>query len=138
MQVVDRDKAVPTLFRHLRHDRSVALLCDLNQKEGPLFADFFGVPAATVRTPGILAVRARKPVICGTTLSTSEPLRYRGLLAPPILAHEDADPDEEAERVVREMNLALESFVRMRPEEWNWIHPRWKTRPPDEARRPLR
>jgi len=137
MEVVDRENAAPTLFRRLRHGGSVALLADLNQKEKPEFADFFGVPAATVRAPGILAVRTGKPLICGTCWSLGEPLRYRAQFAPPILARPDADPDEEASRVVREMNLALESFVRVRPEEWNWIHPRWKTRPQDDAERPL-
>ena len=38
--------------------------------------------------------------------------------------------DEQASRFVREMTRTLESFGRVRPEEWNWIHPRWKTRPP--------
>lgn len=129
MGVIERQAAVPALFRHLRRGQSVALLCDMNQKEGPQFADFFGVPAATVRTPGILAVRTGKPLICGTSLTTGRPLDYRGLLAAPLVPRPGADPDAEAARLVVAMNRQLEAFVRQSPGEWNWIHPRWKTRP---------
>lgn len=130
MALIERKQAVPALFRHLRRGKSVGLVCDLDQDEGPDFCDFFGVPAATVRTPAILAVRTRKPIICFTSWSTGEPLRYRALFAPPIVPREGADADAEAHRILVEMNLQLETFVRSHPEQWNWIHPRWKTRPP--------
>jgi KDO2-lipid IV(A) lauroyltransferase len=134
MGVIGRENAVPALFRQLRRGHSVALVCDLNQKEGPEFVDFFGVPAATVRTPGVLAVRTGKPVICCGSWSTGEPLAYRALLAPPIVPRPGADPDDEAHRILVEMNHDLEGFVRAHPEQWNWIHPRWKTRPPSESK----
>jgi len=129
MTAIGREHAVPALFRSLRRGRSVGLLCDLNQKNGPDFADFFGVPAATVRTPGILAVRTGKPLVCVASWSTGEPLRYRAAFAPPIVPTAGADPDVEAHRIVVEMNRQLEAFVRAHPDQWNWIHPRWKTRP---------
>lgn len=135
MVLIERDQAVATLFRHLRRGNSVALLCDLDQSEGPDFADFFGVSAATVRTPAILAVRTGKPIVCAASWSIGEPLRYRASFAPPIVPREGVDPDEEAHRILVEMNRQLEGFVRSHPEQWNWIHPRWKTRPPQGADR---
>ena len=135
MVIHDREQAVATLFRNLRRGKSVGLVCDLNQKEGPEFVDFFGVPAATVRTPGVLAVRTGKPVICLSSWSLGEPLRYRGELAPPIVPRADAEPEAEVRRIVSEMNLHLERFVRAHPEQWNWIHRRWRTRPPAAGER---
>ncbi len=131
--LINRRQAVPALFRHLRRNLSIAMLCDLNQKEGPAFVDFFGVPAATVRTPALLAIRTGKPMICGTSWSTGEPLCYRGRVEAPIEPRPDADPKEEERRLLELMNAHLESFVRAHPEQWNWIHPRWKTRPPVAA-----
>jgi KDO2-lipid IV(A) lauroyltransferase len=130
MGLVERRNAVPALFRHLRRNQSVALLCDLNQKEGPEFVDFFGTPAATVRTPAVLAIRTGKPVIVGSSWSVGEPLRYRASIAEPIVPDLRADPEVETRRILVEMNRQLESFVRAHPEQWNWIHPRWRTRPP--------
>jgi len=129
IKLIQRDQAVPHLFRHLRRGDSVALLCDLNHKEGPDYAEFFGVPAATVRTPGVLAVRTGKPLVCATSWSVGGVLRYRGRFAPPILPRPGADPDAESHRIVVEMNRQLERFVREHPEQWNWIHPRWESRP---------
>jgi KDO2-lipid IV(A) lauroyltransferase len=130
MVLIQRQAAVPALFRCLRRNQSVAMLCDLNHRAAPLFADFFGVPAATVRTPGLLAVRTGKPVIVGSSWSTGRPLEYRARVAEPIEPRPDAEPHEEADRIVREMNRRVEQFVREHPEQWHWIHPRWRTRPP--------
>jgi KDO2-lipid IV(A) lauroyltransferase len=69
-------------------------------------------------------------VICGSSWSTGEPLRYRGAFAPPIVPWPGEEGKEEAHRIVVEMNRQLEGFVRAHPEQWNWIHPRWETRPP--------
>jgi KDO2-lipid IV(A) lauroyltransferase len=124
-----KKNVVPALFRCLREGKSIALFSDLDQKRAPLFADFFGVPAATVATPALLALRAGKPIVCGASWSTGEPLRYRGILLPPIVARRDADPKEETLRITAEINRHCEAFVREHPGQWNWIHPRWKTRP---------
>ena len=129
MAPLARRNVVPALFRCLREGKSIALFSDLDQKRGPLFADFFGVPAATVATPALLALRAGKPIVCGACWSTGEALRYRGRLLEPILARPDADPKEETQRITAEINRHCEAFVRAHPEQWNWIHPRWRTRP---------
>lgn len=129
LQLVQRADAVATLFRCLRRGQSIALLCDLDQKSSPAFVDFFGVPAATVRTPAVLAVRTGKPILCGTTWRAGGPLRYRGVIGEPIVPDPAAGPALDEARILREMNRQLEAFVRARPEEWNWIHPRWKTQP---------
>lgn len=130
MALIDRENAVVSLFRCLRRGQSVALLCDLNQKESPAFVDFFGVPAATVRTPAVLALRTGKPILVVSSWSRGRPLDYAAAFAEPIVPDLAADPDLEEARLLRELNGQLEAFVRAHPEQWNWIHPRWKTRPP--------
>lgn len=129
MAPLDKKNVVPALFRCLRQGESIALFSDLDQKRGPVFADFFGVPAATVATPALLAIRAGKPIVCGGCWSTGAPLRYRGRLFEPILARRGADPAEETLRITAETNRQFEALVREHPEQWNWIHPRWRTRP---------
>jgi KDO2-lipid IV(A) lauroyltransferase len=124
---------VPALFRCLKEGRSVALFSDLDQKRGPIFVDFFGTPAATVATPALLAIRSGKPIVCGASWSSGEPLHYRGILDGVFLARPGEDVEAETRRLTSEVNRTLEAFVRRHPEQWNWIHPRWKTRPPGEA-----
>ncbi len=129
MGLIERDNAVVALFRCLRRGQSVALLSDLNQKESPAFVDFFGVPAATVRTPAVLALRTGKPILCVASWSSGKALDYHAAFAEPIVPDLTADPDLEEARLLRVLNGQLEAFVRAHPEQWNWIHPRWKTRP---------
>lgn len=134
---LERKAVVPALFRSLRQNKSIALFSDLNQKRGPVFVDFFGVPAATVATPAVLAIRAGKPIVVGGSWSTGAALRYRARLEAPICARAGADVGEETLRITAEINRLLEGFVRAHPEQWNWIHPRWKTRPLEEPKTPM-
>jgi KDO2-lipid IV(A) lauroyltransferase len=129
MEPVPRERAVAALFRLLRRNESIALLCDLDQKRGPVFADFFGVPAATVATPALLAYRTGKPILCVGSFASDEPLRYDAEFAPPLVARSDVPAEAETRRLTQAMNDALERFVRRAPGQWNWIHPRWRTRP---------
>jgi KDO2-lipid IV(A) lauroyltransferase len=130
LTMIKRDHAVASMFRCLRRNQSVALLCDLDQEQSPAFVDFFGVAAATVRTPAVLALRTGKPLVVVSSWSTGAALRYEAEFAEPIVPDLAADPVAEEARLLREMNGQIERFVRAHPEQWNWIHPRWKTRPP--------
>lgn len=136
MGMIERENAVVNLFRCLRRKRTVGLLCDLDQEESPAFIDFFGVPAATVRTPAVLAMRTGTPIVLASSWSTGRPLEYGGVLAPPLLADPAADPETEERRILGAINRQYEAFIRAHPEQWNWIHPRWKTRPPASAQPP--
>jgi KDO2-lipid IV(A) lauroyltransferase len=133
LRLIDRGNAVAALFRCLRRGKNVALLCDLDQEQSPAFVDFFGVPAATVRTPAVLALRTGKPLLVVSSWSTGRPLDYDAEFGEPIVPDATADPAAEETRLLREMNRQIERFVRAHPEQWNWIHPRWKTRPPRSA-----
>ncbi len=133
---LEKRAVVPALFRCLRKNKSIALFSDLNQKRSPVFVDFFGTPAATVATPAVLAIRSGKPVIVGGSWSTGGALRYRARLLAPIVPREGADVGAETLRITTEINRLLEGLIREHPDQWNWIHPRWKTRPPEETNGP--
>jgi KDO2-lipid IV(A) lauroyltransferase len=138
MSPLEKKAVVPALFRCLREGKSIALLSDLNQKRGGLFVDFFGTPAATVTTPALLAIRTGKPVVVGGSWSTGPALRYRARLEAPIVPRAGADAGEETLRITAAINRLLEGLIREHPEQWNWIHPRWKTRPSPGSEAPIR
>jgi len=135
MGLIERENAVAALFRCLRRGLSVGLLCDLDQEESPAFIEFFGTPAATVRTPAVLALRTGKPLVLTGSWSTARPLDYHGVLMPPLFPDLAADPAVEEHRLLTAMNRQYEAFIRAHPEQWNWIHPRWETRPAGEPNR---
>jgi len=133
LALIKRHRAVASMLRCLRRNESVALLCDLDEADSPAFVDFFGVAAATVRTPAVLAMRTGKPLLVLSSWSTGPALRYEAEFAEPIVPDAAAEPMAEEARLLRAMNGEIERFVRAHPEQWNWIHPRWKTRPPSAS-----
>jgi len=133
--VLEKQGALRGLLRALRKGRLVALLVDQNAGRHGVFVPFFGAPVSTVPTPAELALRTGAAIIPGFALRTGPGFRYRTCFEPPLDVRYDAE-DQAAEvlRVTAELNQRLEAAVRQAPEQWLWLHRRWKTkRPPAVA-----
>jgi len=127
MVVIDKGGATRPALRALSEGRAIALVADQNVSSGGLFVDFFGVPAATARGPGLLATRTGAPVFFVTCTTLPPGARYRVRIEPMELPEL---PDEGAARWVTERySERLEAAIRERPEEYFWFHRRWKTEP---------
>jgi KDO2-lipid IV(A) lauroyltransferase len=108
-----------------------AIVFPFDQHAGPpegIRIDFFGHPAWTFKSLAILALVTGAPVVPAS--SWREPdgrhvLRFEDAL--PTLAGESAD--EDIRRNTREYNAALERLVLRHPEQWYWVHRRWKELP---------
>jgi KDO2-lipid IV(A) lauroyltransferase len=132
--VVEKQGAVRGLLRALRKGRLVALLVDQNAGRHGVFAPFFGSPVSTVPTPAELALRTGAAIIPGFALRVGPGFRYRTWFEPPLEVRHDAeDKDAEVRRITAELNARLEAAIRQAPEQWLWLHRRWKTRPPARA-----
>jgi len=114
------DAAVPTLKR-LKRNEFVGLLPDQNSDE--IFVPFFGVPCGTVTGPAVLSLRSGAPLLPMYCVRTG-PCRYRVWIEPPL----EADPGfEPVEGLTRAINHSLEAAIRQYPEQYLWIHNRWKS-----------
>lgn len=136
MQVIPRGEAIRKGVRSLREGRGLGLMADQNARSGGIFVDFFGVPASTVRGPGLLALRTGAAVI--TLMCLREPgsrSRYRVHLEE-VAVPTPADQDEAIREVMESCTRILERYIRAAPEQYFWFHKRWKTRPPQEPSLP--
>lgn len=131
--VVEKHGAVRGLLKALRKGRLVAILVDQDARGHGVFAPFFGAPASTIPTPAELALRTGAAIIPGFALRTGPGFRYRTWFEPALEVREDADHDAEVLRITTELNRRLEAAIRQAPEQWLWLHRRWKTRPPAAA-----
>jgi KDO2-lipid IV(A) lauroyltransferase len=134
--VITKRGAARAISRALREDRWVGVLADQNAGRHGLFVPFFGVPASTYPLAATLAVRHRVPVYFGAAIRRGPGFRYDYLLR----RHEvdpDADEREEASRALAAFHAWLEETIRGAPEQYLWLHRRWKTRPLGEAREGL-
>jgi KDO2-lipid IV(A) lauroyltransferase len=101
-----------------------------------LFVDFFGRPASTHKAVALLALEYNVPMIVLT--STRAPLsgvpgsdnwRYEGAAADIILPEEYKDRSDAVPALTRRFTTALEGMIRQRPEQYFWLHRRWKHQP---------
>jgi KDO2-lipid IV(A) lauroyltransferase len=99
--------------------------------------DFFGAPAWTFKSLAIIALATGAPVVPATSWREAEGrhvLRFEA----PIPAVEHASTNEAILLTTRAYNAALERLVLRRPEQWYWVHRRWKTVAAGTRRRNLK
>ncbi len=122
-----RDIARPIL-KALAANQAVGILIDQNSTlDSGVFVDFFGMPACTGVGFAKLAARSGAAVIPGFALWSAEEGIYVLRFYPPVPMTGDATRDTAA------LQRALEEIVRKHPDQWLWIHRRWKTRPAQET-----
>ena len=127
MQVAGTKEAMKFLIRALKNKQAVGLVADQNAGPFAVFVDFFGKTAATQPGPAKLALRFGAPMVVGAAIRTG-PGQFR-VLARQVKIKQDDTVESLTQRHVK----ILEEFIRQYPEQYFWIHRRWKTRPPWET-----
>jgi KDO2-lipid IV(A) lauroyltransferase len=113
----------------------LCFIADQNAGRKGLFVDFFGRKASTYKSIGLLAMRHEVPIIVGYARRTSRRFEYEIGVSRIIYPQEWREKPDELMWITQEYTRAIEAFVRDAPEQYLWIHRRWKTRPPDERAR---
>jgi len=129
--VINKKNALRSVLKTIKENGSVGILMDQNTslQEG-IFAEFFGLPAATATAVTLLALRTDAPILPGYLT----PMRngcYRIKFLKPIEVTRTGDRYRDVEINTRKLNAVLEKIVREQPESWLWGHKRWKYQPPE-------
>jgi KDO2-lipid IV(A) lauroyltransferase len=133
VEVVDKRDAVRPVLEALRRGRLVGVLLDQNasRREG-VFVPFFGRLASTSRAIAVLALRTETPVVPAFTQRVAGG-RHRITIQPALALPRAADAAA-IEAVTARCTEIIEAAVRATPEQWLWMHDRWRTRPAAERR----
>jgi KDO2-lipid IV(A) lauroyltransferase len=132
-QSVDKRGAARPMLTILRNGGTLGLLVDLNTLDDEaIFVDFFGVPASTTFMLAKLALRT-DAVVLPIFAPWDEKLgKFLVHTLPPVSIERTGDEQEDVRRFTAELSRSVEDYIRRYPEQWLWIHKRWKTRPPGE------
>jgi KDO2-lipid IV(A) lauroyltransferase len=131
---IDKRSAARPMMRVLRQGGIVGILIDLNtqQHEG-VFVDFFGIPASTTTSLAKLALRTEAAVIPFCMPWVEPRQRFLMRIDPPLAITRTGHEDEDVRRLTSLFTSVIESYVRLYPDQWLWIHKRWNSRPDGEA-----
>jgi KDO2-lipid IV(A) lauroyltransferase len=130
---INKTNSVIVASKILREGGLLGILADVNAhpKEG-VFVPLFGVPACTSSGAALLAIRTNSIILPMCAVWDREKHKYVALhgeiIEPVITGDRKRDIAETTARFTAE----FEKFVRAYPDQWLWIHKRWKTRPPGE------
>ncbi|MCG9896062.1 MAG: lysophospholipid acyltransferase family protein, partial [Fimbriimonadaceae bacterium] len=121
-RVIPRGNAARPILERLRANELIGILPDQNSQE--IYIPFFGHPAGTVLGPGVLAERSGAPVIPVACVRVGVG-RYRIRFDDPLVPEPVEGP--RGEGTMRAIHAWLESVIREHPEQWLWLHDRWRS-----------
>src|SRR6478672_5329547 len=125
LEVFERGEGFGKAIELLRNGGGVGILMDQHAGDGGLWTPFFGRLASTTPLPALLARRTRAKLI-GFAVHTDGFARWRAVAETPI-----EGVSESIEKLTVCSNEILEKQVRGSPEDWFWVHNRWKTPRPN-------
>lgn len=126
LSVIPKDGALPRVARLLRSGENVVMLMDQHAGRAGLWLDFLGSPASTFRGPAELAVRFGVPMIGAFGIRVDPAPRFELEFLPPLRPDPSAPREAEVERLTRRINEDIAARVLRHPEQWNWLHRRWR------------
>ncbi len=134
-RVIHKDDFARGLLNAMHKGETVGILMDTNMTPPQgVFVPFFGVPACTATAMARIALKSDAAVVPGFLVWEASEKRYVLRFGPEIalIRSDDAQADIVANTAL--FTSVTESYIRRYPEQWLWVHRRWKTRPEGEER----
>jgi KDO2-lipid IV(A) lauroyltransferase len=132
-KAVDKDDFVRGLLSAMRADEVVGMLIDTNMTPPQgIFVDFFGIPACTASGLARIALKTDAAVVPTFTIWDAALGKYRLRFDPAVELVRRGDLEADIKANTQKFTSIIEEYVRKYPEQWLWVHRRWKTRPPGE------
>lgn len=127
-ELPDKDATRDALALLLRGE-TLAVVVDQNMlpRRG-IFVDFFGAQACTTPAAAVLSLRSGAPLVAAFPVRQPDGT-YLVHIEGPFTAPAGARTSEAVRALTQELTWAVERAVRAHPEQWFWVHRRWKTRP---------
>lgn len=123
-----RDESPKEILKALKSNQIMGIVADqdVDSIDG-IFVPFFGSLAYTPAAPAKLSLVTGAPIVPAFMIRAED--SYRFVMEEPIFPDPNADKDEEIERITRMWSSSIEKYIREFPDQWVWMHRRWKTRP---------
>jgi KDO2-lipid IV(A) lauroyltransferase len=132
LRIITKWGATPILQKLLSSGGRAAFIADQNAGEEGLFVPFFGRLASSYKSIGLLAMRYEVPIVAGFAKRLGGRFEYELIAQDIIHPQEWADHPDPLFYITARYNYAMEQMIRRMPEQYLWVHRRWKSRPRHE------
>ena len=125
-QVIYKDEALPEMTRTLRQGKILAILIDQGIKSSlGIKIKFFNKYVTATPSAALLAMRCKSPVLPGFCIRNTDGT-FTVTLEPPLIIRRTGNLDADLKTNTQTMTDAIEKIVRKYPEQWFWVHKRWR------------
>jgi KDO2-lipid IV(A) lauroyltransferase len=132
-RVLDKGDFARGLLTAMRTGQTVGILMDTNMTPPQgVFVEFFGKPACTASGLARVALKTGAAVLPGFMMWEAAERRYVLHFGPPLVFEQTGDEETDIIAATQQCASVTETWIRRYPDQWLWIHRRWKTRPAGE------
>jgi KDO2-lipid IV(A) lauroyltransferase len=124
--IVPKKNALFALQRTLQEGKSIGMLPDQSTRQG-VSVDFFGRKASTSPVPAMLSILYKRPIVVVACCRKANGREFEGVVSDPLWPEAFESEKEEILRLTEAMNRQMETIIRKYPDQYFWIHNRWKT-----------
>lgn len=131
---IERGNATKGIIQAVKRGFPVALLIDQDTRARGVFVNFFGKKAHTPVGPAVLAGMLSVPIL-PMAMYLKKDLTYEMECFPPLYYDDTGDREKDVFALTQKCSDVYEQIIRRHPEQWAWMHLRWRKQPEDRLRR---
>ena len=124
-EIIPKYHALGSMVRVLRKNKILVVQIDQDARHSGVYVNFFGRPASTHRSPAVLALKFGTPIVVVNVYR--EGGLHHVVLSDPILPDAYRGSADPVKALTQAYSDKFEECVRAHPEQWFWVHDRWKT-----------
>jgi KDO2-lipid IV(A) lauroyltransferase len=134
LKILFKEGMTDEAMADLRRGRPLGLIADQDAGRRGFFVDFFGRKASAYKSIAYLAMEENIPIFVGGVYRVGPGFRYRIEMTDRIQPADYPKDLDGALAITQRYTAGIEKAVRLAPEQYLWVHRRWKTRPPEERK----
>jgi KDO2-lipid IV(A) lauroyltransferase len=134
-EIIAKHGEIERIDQLLRADGALATLGDQDAGQKGMYVTFFDRPASTHKAIALMSLQYQAPMVVLGIAHVGEPMRHRLIIQDVILPEEYAGQPDAIRRMTQRFTTALETLVRQYPEQYLWLHRRWKHQPKAKAKK---
>lgn len=132
MRIITKWNATDRMLQVLREGGALGFIADQNAGNKGMYVPFFGRLASTYKSIGLLALRKQVPVVCGFAHRIGTGYQYEVGVIDVIEPSDWEGRRDPLFYITARYSRAIETMIRMHPQQYLWMHRRWKSRPRHE------